>query len=313
MIHCLQSKQFYPIFGKGLGTKAFWIFTFAFFNPILSLLYIVCVFGPFVINAKYKKITQDNTSENTENIQRRKYVSAIVFAFTCIIIVLFEIPRTSNRVRPDTIINKTQRSESVVSNFLKSGLNLGFINAKNKIQTISSGPSNSDVQVNISNIVLVCKNEDILLRLIARNIQKTLSELPYISSVSCYSKNKIPEPKEEKKELFISLEIPEKEENKFLLNRKLDIKINCAASGSISNILSDTDKYTSNEDNNSFIIQSNLLHASETLCIECPGTEYEHEVKNISQVLTEAFTKQFENLMKDDKDTSEILVGANTE
>ena len=63
----------------------------------------------------------------------------------------------------------------------------------------------------------------------------------------------------------------------------------------------------------SFTIHSKLQHSSRTLCIECPGTEYEHEVKNISHELSEAFKKQFENLMNKNNELTETIIGNNIE
>ena len=41
LVHCLRCKAFYPVFGRGWGTKSFWLATFLFFNPVLTLIYVV--------------------------------------------------------------------------------------------------------------------------------------------------------------------------------------------------------------------------------------------------------------------------------
>ena len=41
LVHCLKRKRFFPIFSDGVSTKVLWLVTFIFFNPLLTLLYIV--------------------------------------------------------------------------------------------------------------------------------------------------------------------------------------------------------------------------------------------------------------------------------
>ena len=41
LIHCLLRWKFFPLFGHGWGTKAFWLVTFIFRNPLLTLLYFI--------------------------------------------------------------------------------------------------------------------------------------------------------------------------------------------------------------------------------------------------------------------------------
>ncbi|MHC4355235.1 MAG: hypothetical protein ACYS0H_21245, partial [Planctomycetota bacterium] len=41
LIHCLLKRKFFPLFGRGWGTKIFWLITFVFRNPLLTLLYVI--------------------------------------------------------------------------------------------------------------------------------------------------------------------------------------------------------------------------------------------------------------------------------
>lgn len=45
ILHCLRRDRFYPVFGNHRGSKCFWLATFGFFHPGLTLLYLV--FGVF--------------------------------------------------------------------------------------------------------------------------------------------------------------------------------------------------------------------------------------------------------------------------
>ncbi len=242
-----------------------------------------------------------------------KYVLAALLTFTCLILVFFEVSRTKTEIRPITQLNKAAGTAINERNILKSGLNLGIIDAKNKIQTISSSPSNENDNPGFRNIVLICKSEQPFLEKIAQKIQKSLYKLPYVETVTCYTGNELPDPNAEQPDIFISLKISDLKEDKFLLARKMDVKIYCAASSSISEAISESGRNTTSETTDLFTIKSQLHHISETLSIECPGTEYEHEVKNISHILTETFRKQFETQIKNSKESSEVLYGTNTE
>ena len=41
MIHCLFKRRFFPLLGPAPATKAFWLVTFVFVNPLLTLLYLI--------------------------------------------------------------------------------------------------------------------------------------------------------------------------------------------------------------------------------------------------------------------------------
>jgi hypothetical protein len=41
LIHCLLKRKFFPLLGPALATKAFWLVTFVFVNPLLTLLYMI--------------------------------------------------------------------------------------------------------------------------------------------------------------------------------------------------------------------------------------------------------------------------------
>ncbi len=312
LIHCLKSSRLYPIFGNGLGTKAFWLFTFVFLNPLLSLLYILCAFCPVI--RKWWIVSHGRSAEAQVRSSRQIAIPLFVFIYTCIILVLFEIPRTNSEMNPFVILNKTDGASSALEgSFLKSGANIGFIDAKNKIQTVSSNSATGDMRVNLHNIMLMCKNDNQFLHRVAMKIQQSFARLPYVDSVIYYSYGHTPEPGGLMPDVFITLDMPEMNENIFLFSREMQLKIDCTASSSFSEVLSDSVNNISSDIIVPFKIQSELQHASKTICIECPGTEYEHEVKNITRELTEAMKKQFENLLnKYDElpELPEILYGS---
>ena len=295
LIHCLRSKRLYPIFGTGLGTKAFWLFTFAFFNPLLSLLYILCIFCP-LINKKWNESHNRNKEAQIKKF-RLAAIPLFVFTYTCIVLILFEVPRTTPRNPSSVVLNKTTRTSSVLDrSFLKSGANIGFIEAKNKIQTVSSNSASDDMKVNLRNIMLTSKNNNHFLEMVVLKMQKDLAKLPYVDSVSYYFSGRQPEMDAVKPDVVITFDMPELIEDKFILSRQMQVKINCTASSYVSEIPGTAGNASSGQAV-PIKIKSELQHTGTSLCIECPGTEYEQEAKNISRKLSEAFEKQFDNLL----------------
>ena len=134
-------------------------------------------------------------------------------------------------------------------------------------------------------------------------MQKSLARLPYVNSVTYYpnygrleSDNQILL-NAQNHYVFIVLEMPKLTEDSFLISRNMNIKINCFASNSIPEILSGKSSNYNSENQVSFNIQSELQHSSRTIFIECPGTKYEIEAKNVSQELSNAIKNQFTNLL----------------
>ena len=304
LVHCLRSKKLYPILVNGWGTKIFWLFTFVFFNPLLSLLYIICIFCSAREVEGLVRQDINNKPENAKNIhnpeKRQKLKTAIpVFAFvyTCLVLVLFEVPRTIPQER-HFVMQKKNANSSVADQgtLLKNGMNIGLIDAANKIQTVSSESASDNMNLKLHNISLICKNDNNFLDRVALKMQKSLVELPYVDSVSFYSFGNRPEPNESP-DVFITLEMPELIEQTFLLDRQMRVKIACSASSTFSEAPANAEESANYGSIVPFNIKSELQHTSSSFCIECPGTERRLEAKNISNVLTNAISKQFENLL----------------
>ncbi|MBN1974794.1 MAG: hypothetical protein JW787_14230 [Sedimentisphaerales bacterium] len=231
-------------------------------------------------------------------LKRKKVIPACVFIYTCIVIILFEIPRTVAEKPSFVILNKIEGNPAATERtLLKSGMNIGFIDARNKIQTVNSNSAAEDMTVSLRSIMLICKSDHHFLDQVALKIQKSLSRLPYVNIVTYCSDTYWPEPGGVLPDVFIVLDMPVLNEDSFLLSREMNVKIDCEASSSISEVLSDSIDNASSGPVVPFKIQSELQHSSRTFCIECPGTEYEKEAKNIAHELTAALKKQFENLL----------------
>jgi hypothetical protein len=300
LFHCLRNNHLYPIFGNGFATKVFWIFTFSFFNPLMSLLYILCITCPIIITAqKSRSLKNPEKQKSKICLKRKRAIPALIFTYTLITMILFEIPRNNLQNQPVTILTKiNENAGTTEKTLLKSGLNIGIISAKNKIQTVSSNSATDNMKVCLRNIKIINKNNHPFLHQIALNLQISLAKLPYVETITYYSYGQEPVKNDKIPEILITLEMSGLKKNTFLLSHETDLKIDCEAISQIPESLPDLiDNTTSSGHIVPFKIQSELLHTSKSLSIECPGTEYQHEVKNISGEITRAITTQFENLL----------------
>ncbi len=285
LIHCLHQRQFYPIIGRGWGTKILWLFTFVFFNPFLSLLYIA-----FAVLLRPRKVEENSKPVNMGSV--------VVIACIVLVLVVFELPLGGPKTEPVVTIKSSEINNQASGRKIFSGFEpvLGVIKATNKVQTYSSTSSGADTKVSMRNIMLICHNPHRLLDRVAREFQKSLARLPYVETVTYYSYGTRPESGGLLPDVFITINMPEFSESNFLNSRDLQATIEWQAGSSMCGNLS-----CSFEDDWSptvrFSIESELNHVGKMTGIESPQARYKLEAKNISGELIQSIKKQFENLL----------------
>ena len=285
LIHCLHSREFYPIIGRKLGTKVLWLFTFIFFNPLLSFLYVV-----FAVLLHLRKVR-----ENSKLV----YLGSIA-AMLCIglVIVFFELPLGGSETGPVIVIRSSEIDNSAKASkiFSKFEPVLGKIKPLNKVQTYSSDSAGADARVSLCNVVLICNNSHHLIDRVAKEFQKALVRLPYIESVTYYLYGNWPKGGVLLPDVFITIDMPLFNEKDFFYSRDISATIKWRASNSFFDSLSRSFDADSSPIAR-FNIESELNHISSVLGIENPEAKYKLEAKNISAELVQSIRKQFENLL----------------
>ena len=280
LIHCLQQRRFYPIIGSGWGTKALWLFTFIFFNPFLSLLYIA-----FAVLLRPRKKEEDSKPVNMGSI--------VVIACIVLVLVVFELPLGGSKIEPVVTIKSSEvNNQASRKKFTGFEPVLGVIKATNKVQTYSSDSSGVDAKVSMRNIMLICHSPHRLIDRAAREFQKSLARLPYVETVTYYSYGTRPESGGLLPDVFITIDMPEFNESNLLHSRDLQATIKWQAGSSMFEDMSGSWSPTIR-----FSIESELNHVSKMTGIESPQARYKLEAKNISGELTQSIKKQFENLL----------------
>jgi len=180
--------------------------------------------------------------------------------------------------------------------FLRCEPYLGTIKATNKIQTYSSVSTGINAGVSIRNIVFISFNPHRLLDRVARKFQKSLVRLPYVEKVTYYPYGTWPQEGGLLPDVFITIDMPEFNENNLLHNHKLDARIELQAGSSIFGSSSnsfDTDNCPIVQ----FNIESELRHSSKMVGVESPKAKYRLEANSISDELIKSVRKQFEDLL----------------
>jgi hypothetical protein len=255
LVHCMFRREFYPIFGRGWGTKILWLLTFVFLNPLLTLVYFV--FG-FLLSVRKSKADKRGDNSHTVGVSLG---SAIAIALIGIVFVFFEMPSrysTNNKYpvsriqdpesgcRPISILvekqgsrienpESTPASAGVTSSLWIQGLaaHIGTIHASNNVQTLSTASAESGAIVSLRNILIICQSPSDLLDRSMRKFQESLIKLPYVGQVAYYPYGTRPEPGGLLADVFIIVNMPVVNEKSFIHSRYLKAIINLTVGSSI--------------------------------------------------------------------------------
>jgi hypothetical protein len=294
LVHCLFRREFYPIFGRRWGTKVLWLLTFVFINPLLTLIYFV--FG-FLLRPPKVKADEQGSSSQTVPISLG---SAVAIVFIGVVLVLFELPLSSSKSESEPVVvlnesgkNKPTGQEDSSDRFQA---HIGTINARNKIQTLSSTSAGSGARVSTRNILIICQSPHDLLDRTMREFQKSLVQLPYVGEVAYYPFGTWPKPGGFLPDVFIIINMPNVNEKTFLRSRYFKTIITWTAGSSIFAGTSHSDQpYTLPVVR--FDIESQLVHESKMFGIESSQAKYKLAADGICSETIKSISKQFGNLM----------------
>ena len=309
LVHCLFRREFYPIFGRGWGTKGLWLLTFVFLNPLLTLIYFV--FG-FLLSVRKIKADKQGNNSHTVGVS---IGSAIAVVLIGIVFVFFEMPSrysSSSKYLQSRITSPESNpaSASVTSFLWKPGFaaHIGTINASNNVQTLSTASAESGAIVSLRNILIICKSPGDLLDRSMRKFQKSLVQLPYVGQVAYYPYGTGVEPGGLLPDVFIIVNMPVVNEKSFIRSRYLKAIIDLTVSSSVFAGTSRSDQSGVLDGNPQkygemgtqavrFDIESRLEHESKMFEIENAQAKYELAANGISSELIGSVSKQFENLL----------------
>lgn len=312
LVHCLMRRQFYPLFGRGWGTKVFWLVTFVFFNPLLTFLYFV--FGFLLHPVK--------VCESGEDLKYPATGGAF-FALASVGFVLwfFVWPFAGYSIGPVVVCSESDNPDELLSGPQECSVSNAWVlggqaympavgqglvtmgKARNGVQTFGSPPSQGGVRASVRNIMLICQDRHRLLDRAARQLQKSLVRLPDVDQVTYYPYGSRPKPGGILPDVFITVDALEFEETSFLLNRYLKAIIRWKVSNTLFEDpihrvpLADKKNPASDGVVAAFNAESRLDHESTMLGIEGSLAKYKLEAEGISAEMVKSISKQFTGLL----------------
>jgi hypothetical protein len=195
-------------------------------------------------------------------------------------------------MRTESGKNKPTRQEDSSSRF---HAHIGTINAKNKIQTLSSTSAGSGARVSTQNILIICQSPHDLLDCAMREFQKSLVQLPYVGEVAYYPFGTWPKPGVFLPDIFITINMPRFNEKSFLHSRQINAILKWTAGSSIFAGTSHSDR-TNTFEVVRFDIESQLEHESEMFGIESSQAKYKLAADGICSEMIKSISKKFKNL-----------------
>jgi len=285
LVNCLFRRQFYPILGRGWGTKGLWLLTFVFFNPLLTLLYLA--FGFLLRPAK-----------NQEQAPSTSFPSVVAAACIAVVLVLFELPAGSYDAEPVVLTSESGPADANKpgGSFHGFEANAGLMRGKNNVQALSSVAAGEGARVSVRSVMLICQNPHQLLDRVARQFQRSLIKLPYVDKVAYYPFGTKPQPGGLLPGVSVTIDMPKFSENTLLRSRHIRATIEWQASTSILAGPSHT-VGANGTPLVQFDIESQLDHESHMIGVESQAARYKLEANDIAGEMTRSINKQFENLL----------------
>ena len=276
LIHCLLKKRFFPLFGRGLGTKVFWLITFVFVNPLLTLLYMI--FGMF-------------SKADEVNVRKIHVRGAVCLVLVLVVIGVFEIPRSYGQKNEITILQAGQEKQK------EKGLNLqaqaGVLQANNSLSTTTSSSTSGNAKFVAESIVIRSESEHILIDKVCRFMQEKIVEFPYVERVEYWPSGVEMNDPLSRADVIVVVNARKISEGGFGIDHKLEADIFCYVG---------TDPVEKNHHSHyhnsppviHFAMNHHLRHQSLFKGFESGRVKYKQQSDNIGQQIVQAITKQFD-------------------
>jgi hypothetical protein len=279
LIHCVLKRRFYPIFGRGLGTKVFWLFTFAFMNPLLTVLYLIfgVIFKAGEVEAK--------------GIRAGGILSILLVLVT---LGVFELPSLKGQKTEVSVVHNGQEKKK------DGGFqgHVGILEANNNHSTMTSSTQSGNARFYAKSIVIRSKNDHLLIDKVCRFMQENIVKLPYVEEVAYCPVGAEMNNLQSHADIMIVVDARKINESGIGINHKLEAEISCFAG------TEPVEKFSHSHYSNSpplvrFSMNNKLKHSSTFKGIESSKAKYKQQSENIGKQFVEAITKQFDKWIEE--------------
>lgn len=276
LIHCLLKRRFFPVFGPGLGTKVFWLATFVFMNPLLTLLYVV--FGAIL-------------KPDEACVPRIGAGGVTCLALVLVIIGVFEVPWPQGRKKEITILHAGQPTQNEEGFGLQA--QAGVLEAKNSLSTSTSSTTSGHTKFCAASIIIRSESSHPLIDKVCRFMQEKIAKLPSVERVEYRPSGIEMNDPLSRADIIIVVDGNKISEGGFGIDRKLEADLSCIAGTEPVEKSSHT-HYHNTPPVLHFSMNSRLRHSSIFKGLESAAAKYKQQSENLGQQFVQAITKQFD-------------------
>ena len=184
LLNCLKRRQFRVILLDSEWTRRFWLLTFVFMNPLLTLFYMI--FG--LRRPKQQAPAGVRNGEIVMVVAAFAIVAGFLVRFPGIMHLWMDPFIPGN---PDSVIN----------------YHLAQIESKNSFNTTSSYSSTDNTRFRCNSLAIVCNGNNKFNRRIGKLLKDKLIEEKWLPNVEFYSDGRLPAEPTVKPDVFILLDV----------------------------------------------------------------------------------------------------------
>jgi len=281
LVDCLRRKEFYPVLGNGLGTKVFWLATFLFFNPLLTLLYLI--FG---------RLARPTARPS---FFRTGLVVVPVLAILC----ASSVPWSRPGSKAVTVRRDPADGSLKTDGGGKAGVeaHLTVFEARDGINSSSVTFSGNRAGFPCRRIALLNQSRHPLMERVGVEVQKRLAQLPFVEEVAYYPAGTRPPEGQSAPDVVIQLDAPQLKMWGLPFYRRLTAEIQ---------VLAGPSPYQSNSHYSDhmtppvlgFEWNGSLSHQSTMTGYETAGAKYKLAADDLAGEIAKALSKQFGDWME---------------
>lgn len=265
LVACVRKKEFCPLLGTSRATRLLWLATFAFFNPVLTVLYLI--FGQI----------------RSPRARANRLAPALVL-IVALVGFFVNVPGLTHLWMQPFLGRSPKPGRSVQAH-------LAVIKASNNTSTTSSSASSDNSRLACRNIAVVLEDDHPLLQRIAAELVEGLKTIVGVETVDMHAGGAFPESGRRAPDIFVQLYHDGIDENLLPYSLKLTAEMRALVGRTpFRSRSSHFDTHT--PPNLDFNVQVEMRHTSTTEGYE--SVRYTLAARDIAKGLTETIKKHLD-------------------
>jgi len=281
LIACLRRRRFYPILDDDRRTRLFWLVSFAFLNPLMTLAYFV--FG-------------QRRQPDARNVRIPAVPVGLMMIVLAVSGFFVNVPGVTHLWMVPIIADRGgEGGGGGEDRSITLGAQAAVIEAKSNTNSSTVSSAVSHARFACRRIDVIVESDHPLIKLVARRVRQRLEEFATVDAVEVFVDGQLPEPGRRRADLFLRLGLPEISEVPvpYSLSLKALIEVNAGTSPWRS-----TSSYHDGYSPPllSFGWEASVNHQSKTVGVE--RVKYTMAADNIAKEIAGQLAKAFDKWIK---------------